>query len=175
MENKLYIILSNTKTRFKELAYLVTNEHFNHISISLDSKLNEMYTFDLKLNGFKIENKDNFPIDANCLVYSTIISDKQKNELSSLLKSKIIKKIPYSKKQLLESIITVTLNRININIKTKTIDEKEKGFTCASFVDFILKNYTNNFIDISNIYNPNEYKGKYKFEFKGLWKNINLK
>lgn len=52
--NSIYILLTDTKTRFSKLSKIITKAPFNHVSIGFDSQLKEFYTYALvNQSGFK--------------------------------------------------------------------------------------------------------------------------
>lgn len=57
----VYIVLTDTKTRFSKLSKLITGEPYNHVSISLDPDYSKLYTYALVsgdgrgVGGFKVE------------------------------------------------------------------------------------------------------------------------
>ena len=61
---KLYIVLSRTGTNLSKIIRLVTKARYNHVSLSLDPELNEMYSFGRRYprnplwGGFVQESKD---------------------------------------------------------------------------------------------------------------------
>ena len=84
---KIYIILTVTGTWLSRLIKMYTKDEFSHVSIALDSKLNEMYSFGrLKpynpfIAGFVHErkNKGTFKrfFNTSCVIYELEIEDEQ--------------------------------------------------------------------------------------------------
>lgn len=63
-KRQLYIVLSKTGTNLSKVIRYVTKADYNHVSLSLDPELNEMYSFGRRfprnplLGGFVQESKD---------------------------------------------------------------------------------------------------------------------
>lgn len=173
MNTKLYVVISNTKTEFSKKAKKITGNDYNHISISFDRYLETMYTFDMKVNGLKIESPDNISPKAQVLVYSVEITNEQYQNIKKFLSSDKIRSLNYNKKQLLFSSAAALLERANIKVPSaNNIASADKGFICASFVGYIINTFTDSSVS-GNVYNPSAYQGQFKFEFRGSIRNIN--
>ncbi|GAF66760.1 hypothetical protein BTS2_3664 [Bacillus sp. TS-2] len=79
----IYILLSDTGTLFAKLIRFYTRKPLNHVSISFDKELNEVYSFGRKrphnpfLGGFVNEDMNSFIFQrANCEVYRCEISEE---------------------------------------------------------------------------------------------------
>lgn len=98
----LYIVFSRTGTLFSNIIALFTKKEYSHVSISLDSSFNKMYSFGRKIPekmlpaGFVEENLYDgvfamFP-NSRCLVYKISITTEQyesiKNELNTFINNK---------------------------------------------------------------------------------------
>ena len=64
-ERSVYILLTDTKTRFSKISRLITKDPYNHVSLMLSDSFDEpIYTFTLSSftngirGGFQIENKE---------------------------------------------------------------------------------------------------------------------
>lgn len=51
----IYIVFTNTKTRFSKVSKLFTGSTLNHVSIGFTEIFDNLYTFDAKQDGFKVE------------------------------------------------------------------------------------------------------------------------
>lgn len=60
----LYVLVTDTKTRFSKISKLFTEQPYNHVSLMLEDSFNVVYTYALSnpsngfKGGFKIETKD---------------------------------------------------------------------------------------------------------------------
>tara|TARA_B100000929_G_scaffold232756_2_gene189224 strand:+ start:5235 stop:5840 length:606 start_codon:yes stop_codon:yes gene_type:complete len=53
-QKRLYVLLTDTGTRFSRISKLVTGDPYNHVSVSFDDTLETIYTYALRnANGFK--------------------------------------------------------------------------------------------------------------------------
>lgn len=89
------IILTRTATRFAEVIRLVTHKYYNHISISLDDDLSEVYSFARKAyntpvdGGFVHESTASMTIDrvkeVPCRLYRVPLTDEQYEKILELV------------------------------------------------------------------------------------------
>lgn len=135
---KIYIVLTYTGTVLANIVKFYTREKYSHVSIGLDSELNELYSFG-RLNpynpykgGFIHEgiNKGTFARFRNTIgaVYSLEIEDKQYEKIVE-----IIENIKNNKEKYKFNIIGLFL----VSIKRKY--KKENSFYCAEFVKYLLE------------------------------------
>ena len=134
---KIYIILTYSGTTLSKIIKHYTKDEFSHVSIALDYKLNQMYSFGrLKpynpfCAGFVHEkiNKGTFRRFYKTLtkVYSLEVNEKQYEELKNEIKN--IKKI---RRQYKFNI--VGLFAVGLRIKIR----KNNAFYCAEFVKYLL-------------------------------------
>ena len=134
---KIYIVLTYTGTVLANIVKFYTREKYSHVSIGLDSELNELYSFG-RLNpypykgGFVREgiNKGTFARFRNTIgaVYSLDIEDEQYEKIV-----KIIQNVKNNKEKYKFNIIGLFL--VSINRKYK----KDNSFYCAEFVKYLLE------------------------------------
>lgn len=134
---KIYIILTHTGTTLSRIIKYYTKDEFSHVSIALDSNLNQMYSFGrLKpynpfLAGFVHEriNKGTFKrfFKTRAKVYSLEINDSQYEKLKYA--------ILYIKKLRREYKFNIFgLFAVGLKIKIRG----NKSFYCAEFVKHVL-------------------------------------
>ena len=135
---EIYIVLTHTGTTLSGIVKFYTRKKYTHVSIGLDSKLKELYSFG-RLNpynpfvgGFVHEelNKGTFARFKNTIgaVYSLKVTDEQY--------SSIIKTIEYVKENKDKYKFNVIgLFFVSINKKY----QKQDSFYCAEFVKYILE------------------------------------
>lgn len=134
---KIYIILTHTGTMLSKIIKCYTKDEFSHVSIALDSNLNQMYSFGrLKpynpfLAGFVHEriNKGTFKrfFKTRAKVYSLQIEDTQYEKLKCA--------IFYIKKLRREYKFNIFgLFAVGFKIKIRGV----KSFYCAEFVKYVL-------------------------------------
>ncbi|SET93086.1 hypothetical protein SAMN05421676_11152 [Salinibacillus kushneri] len=92
----VYILLTKTGTFFSQAIGLYTKEPYNHVSISIDKELTELYSFGRKKTcnplraGFVKENIQDgvyakFP-DTTCEVYALQVSKRQKEKIERTIR-----------------------------------------------------------------------------------------
>ncbi|GAA0494232.1 hypothetical protein GCM10008986_20960 [Salinibacillus aidingensis] len=93
---KVYIVLTKTGTIFSQTIRLYTKEPYNHVSLSLDKELTELYSFGRKKAynplraGFVKENVKHgiyarFP-DTTCEIFELEVSDRQKEKMRKVIR-----------------------------------------------------------------------------------------
>ena len=76
----IYIVLTDTKTRFSKISKWITKDPYNHVSLSLTESLDELYTYTLvtKDNGIRggimVERKEDL-IGANYSLYNMYVNE----------------------------------------------------------------------------------------------------
>lgn len=135
---EIYLVLTHTGTVLSNIVKFYTKKKYTHISIGLDSELNELYSFG-RLNpynafvgGFVHEklNKGTFARFSNTMgaVYSLKVTDEQYKSIVST-----IQHIKENKDKYKFNIIGLFF--VSINKKY----QKEDTFYCAEFVKYILE------------------------------------
>lgn len=94
-QHHIYVVFSSTPYKIGKLIRRVTGEEFNHVSISLDEELSQMYSFARRhyrlpfYGGFVHESRSRYHVDGNatsiCLCAIPVTS-RQYLALSSLLR-----------------------------------------------------------------------------------------
>ncbi|MEQ6378692.1 hypothetical protein RZN22_11680 [Bacillaceae bacterium S4-13-58] len=136
MSKDIYILLTRTGTMVSNTVKLYTRKPFNHVSISLDEELNELYSFGRKIPwnpliaGFIQENifygtYARFP-DTTCEVYKYSVDKDTWN--------KIRQNINFFKEQ--EGIYRYNLIGLFCVMLNKPLN-REKAFFCSQFVSHI--------------------------------------
>jgi len=133
----IYLVMSQTGTILSRTIKFVTNKEFNHISLSLDGSLKEMYSFGRKspnnpfIGVFVIEgiNRGTFLRFKNtkCRVIRVGVSDSQYDFLCSNISEMIKNKDKYK-----YNLLGLFMAAFNISLK---FDNK---FYCSEFVRYIL-------------------------------------
>lgn len=134
---KIYIILTYSGTTLSKIIKYYTKDEFSHVSIALDPKLNQMYSFGRLrpynpfCGGFVHEkiNKGTFKrfYKTRTKVYSLEVREEQYEELKN--KIKYIKKIRRQYKFNILGLLAVAL-RLKVR--------KNNAFYCAEFVKYLL-------------------------------------
>ena len=93
IEQKVYILLTDTGTLFTKLIKLYTKKPYNHASISFDSELSEVYSFGRKttrnpfIGGFVKEDVDKGLFkEANCAVYALTVNEVELQKMNGYIK-----------------------------------------------------------------------------------------
>ena len=111
----IFIILLDTNTLFSKTAKLITNQPYNHVSISFTRDFEQLYTFSLKpstsnkslFGGFMIENKEKFK-HANYALYSVYTKEYEYRIIHDTIDN-LIKNIKETKYNIL-NLIDIILN-----------------------------------------------------------------
>lgn len=129
----IYVVLSFTNSTFGKGIQKFTNGIYSHASISLDSKLDKMYSYnlDLKGGGFKVENLKNYiKKEKNTIIcVYAIFVDKLKYSKIKYKLDYYISNINNTKYSIL-NIFGILMN------KPMVIDN---DMVCSQFVDSIFK------------------------------------
>jgi len=170
---KIYIVLTYTGTVLSNIVKFYTKEKYSHVSIGLDSELNELYSFG-RLNpynpfigGFVREgiNKGTFERFKNTIgaVYSLEVEDKQYEKIIE-----IIEKVKNNKEEYKFNVIGLFL--VSINKKYK----KEKSFYCAEFIKYLLETTFNKKL-LPEIVKPMDFLELNNLElvYEGLFRDYN--
>lgn len=144
--NKIYLILSHSGTLMSNIVRLYTRYKYSHVSISLDKKISNMYSFGRKNvynifdGGFVIQNKKSkfykkFK-NTKCIILELNVTKEQYDKLYNILEryKDNIDMYKYD-------IMGVFLRPFNIKIN------REYYYYCTKFVKEVLEN--------SNIYKFN--------------------
>ncbi|MCI9365090.1 MAG: hypothetical protein HFJ54_00150 [Clostridia bacterium] len=164
---KIYIVLTYTGTIPSKIIKLYTKKMYSHVSISLDEKLNEMYSF-ARLNpynafyaGFLQESIDSGTFkrfkNTRCLIYWLEVTDKQYDIIKNTIE--YIKENRKKYKFNMLGLFLVSLHRRRI---------KKYFFYCAEFVRYLLQK-ANMGKNLPNIIKPEDFKNLdgIKFLYEG--------
>lgn len=131
----VYILLTDTKTRFSRISRLVTKDPYNHVSLSLTEDFQELYTYALvsvngMKGGLKLETREMLK-GANYSLYRLDVTESIHAKLVDLLED-------------VEQRINQTrynhLALINLIFKRNIFDSGEDSkMVCSQFVTEILK------------------------------------
>lgn len=167
-KRKVYIILSYTGTVLSRVIRVYTRAEFAHVSIALDSNLDEMYSFG-RLNpynpfhgGFVHEGVDvgTFKRFKNTVVeiYSLDLNDWQYFKIK-----RMIKKIESNRKLYKFNTIGLFANGLHIRYRRKY------SFYCAEFVKYLTDKASVN-LDLPELVKPIDFRlsEKMTLEYKGL-------
>jgi len=134
----VYVVLSYTGTTFGKVVRKFTDAIYTHAAISLDSKMNRLYSYNIAQHGFSLENisKYNNSKDNVISIYTFFLNKKSYQKLKMKLDYFISNKenTKYSFINLLGALI---------NKPIKLVDE----MICSQFVDSLMK-YVN--LDITH-------------------------
>lgn len=170
---KIYIVLTYTGTILSKIIKIYTREEYSHVSISLDKKLNKMYSFG-RLNpynpfigGFVHEgvNIGTFKRFKNTKteIYEIEVTNKQYNEIR-----KIIKNMNFHKEKYKFNFLGLILASINYKYT------KKDYYYCAEFVKYLVDEASLE-LELPNVVKPIDFKKYNKLEllYRGRLKNYN--
>lgn len=128
MSKNVYIVLSRTGTAFSKATEKITGEKYNHASIGFDSRLEEIYSFNMAsdVGGFHKESIDDFE-GAHLLVYFLRIDKKKMEELRAQLDHYARSNVEYNFEGL-----------VNAFLRTNVFDESPNQI-CSQFVTNLLR------------------------------------
>lgn len=130
----IYLLLTDTKSVLSTLIAKVTHEKYNHLSLSLDKDLEEVYSFG-RLNpnnpfsgGFTREDtSSDFYSRASCQIYALKVSEEQYVKINKIIKEFQVNRFMYHYNLL--GLIPAALN-IPWN--------RPHSFFCSEFVSHVL-------------------------------------
>ena len=171
----IYLVMSQTGTILSKTIKRVTGDEYNHISISLDDKLNCMYSFGRKypnvpfIGVFVVEDIDKGTFkkfsDTKCKVIEVQLTDEQYRLLRINIGKMLVEQEKY-KYNLLG--LFLALFKIEVHPKTK--------FYCSEFVRYVLEQSKVDVSMISTIPHPVEFnKIGSKEVYEGPMKTYSLK
>lgn len=176
MENreKIYIVLTQTGTMLSKIVKIYTRGEYGHISLALDEKLEEMYSFG-RLNaynpfiggfvheGINIGTFKRFN-NTKAEIYCLEVTHEQYEKITEE-----IEKIKNNPKKYKFNFIGLVCAGVNYKLKRKN------AFYCAEFVKHIINNAEIG-LELPEIIKPIDFKHKLKdkkITYKGLLKNYN--
>lgn len=132
---KIYILLTDTGSVLTKLIRLYTKKRYNHVSISFDVDLREVYSFGRKRmnnpfnGGFVRENiREGLFKEATCSIYSITVTENQIENMKAF-----IKKIEREKDVYRYNFLGLFGFLFNRPI------QREKAFFCSQFVASVLQ------------------------------------
>lgn len=131
----VYIVLTKTKTVLSKAIQIYTQHDFNHVSISFDSELKEMYSFGRKninnpwIGGFVHENPSSTLLrESNCVILACPVTEQQYNVLKN--------RISYYKQNKNEYKYNfIGLFGVACRVKIK----RERAFFCSQFISTLFE------------------------------------
>lgn len=153
---KIYIVLTHTGTTLSKIIKSYTKDEFSHVSIALDSELQEMYSFG-RLHpynpfwgGFVHEYIDKGTYKrfykTKAKVYSYEVTEEQYEKLKNNIKQIEINKEDYK-------FNIIGLFAVGFHKKIG----KEKSFYCAEFVKYVIEKANIN-MELPTIIKPEDFK-----------------
>lgn len=134
--SSVYILLTDTKTRFSKLSAHITKEQYNHCSIMLDRSFDRIYTYALTTEnngykgGFKLENKAILN-GSNYQLYEVKVPERVMGNIHVYLQKKIAE--PTGTRYNHKSLLNFILRRDVFKSRNLTT------MICSEFVYMILK------------------------------------
>ena len=170
---KIYIVLTHTGTMLSIIIRSLTGAEYSHVSLSLDKKLNKMYSFGRlnpynpfiggfvhegihfgTFNRFKKTRAEIYPIE---------LTNKQYNKIKQKIKD-----IQNNKNDYKFNILGMALAGVNYRYK------KDKSFYCAEFVKYLTDEAEID-LNLPEAIRPIDFKTKTNLEsfYKGILRNYN--
>lgn len=133
-ERNVYLIFTNSKSLLSRVIGLYTKSEYNHVSITLDSNFETVYSFGRKhfsnpfIAGFVRENlQDPLFQKSSCIIYKSKITLSQKKQIQRTLKHFTEREQSYRYNVL--GLFGVLLSKII---------PRKKAFFCSQFVAYVL-------------------------------------
>jgi hypothetical protein len=128
-KNVIFVALFKTQTTVGNLIRFFTNKPYNHVSLSFDYKLNDLWSFSPITNGLTEEKLvSTFDPDDKIAIYFIKATEDQINDLKEFLEKIKEKHFSYS---------FISAIRSFFNIKSNA--DETLGMFCSWFVSDILK------------------------------------
>lgn len=153
---KIYIVITYTGTNLSKIIKYYLHSEFSHVSISLDKKLEKMYSFGrLKpynpfFGGFVHEGIDKGTFKrfykTTAKVYSLVVTNEQYKKIENIIKDFEENKADYK-------FNVVGLFAVAINKKI----QPENSFYCAELVKYVLEKAGVE-ANLPNIIKPDDFK-----------------
>ena len=137
-EKYLYVLLTDTKTRFSKISQLITGQPFNHVSLMLDYNFDVIYTYTLSSpdsdsqGGFMIENKEDLK-GSKYSLYSMAVSETAWQKVKD--KVEYVQSKAGETSYNLKSLVNAVFNNVFLN-KDK---ENDLSMICSEFVVTMLE------------------------------------
>ena len=173
---KIYIMVSYSGTLLSNLIKMYTRKEYTHVSISLDIKLQEMYSFgrihpyNAFIGGFVREGK-NFGTfkrfkKTKIAIYPLEVKDENYEEAR-----RTINKIKERREEYKFNFIGLFLVMFHKKIK------RRKAFYCAEFVKYVLEKSKAVDKNLPQIVKPEDFQkiNGITLEYKGLLRTYNYK
>lgn len=170
---KIYIVLTYTGTFISKIIRIFTRAEYCHVSLSLDKKLNKMYSFG-RLNpynpfvgGFVHEGIDKGTFKrfkrTKAEIYSIEVTNKQYNKIKQQ-----IKKMEENKNEYKFNRLGLFLAGINYKYT------RDKAFYCSEFVKYLIEHAEID-MNLKEVMKPIDFKQIIEddFLYKGRLKNYN--
>ena len=171
---KVYIVLTYTGTIPSKIIKFYTKDEYSHVSISLDEKLNNMYSF-ARLNAYNpfqagfIHEKLNYGTfkrfkNTKAEIYSLCVTNEQYEKIKEIIinmeKNKNIYKY---------NLVGLIAQVFNIKYQTKN------SFYCSEFIKYLIEEAKIN-VELPELIKPLDFKkiNNLELEYKGILKNYSL-
>ena len=168
---KIYVVLTNTKTAFSKVAAIITRQNYNHISLSFDRDLKELFTFDLGVNSIMVETMDKFDPLAEFIVYSIDVTlealRRIREHIDHIMRNS--RSFVYSRLTLLKA----TINQLT-GLRIFEHDESLRNeYICSTFVAELLRTANIRLFRDDRIPAPHDFKGNraLKYEYRGTFRS----
>lgn len=153
---KIYIVLTYTGTILSRIVKLYTKKEYSHVSISLDRKLNHMYSFG-RLNpyipfwgGFVRESPDYGTFkrfkDTKSKIFSIDVEEEQYEMIKELIED-----IDSNKGNYRFNVLGLVAVMANIHL------DRDRCFYCAEFVKYVLDNTQIDF-GLPDVIKPDDFQ-----------------
>lgn len=169
----IYVLLTHSGTLLANIIKKATKDPYSHVSISFDTKLNEMYSFGRKYKNnplvgtFVKENikeglYEEVSDTATYSLYTTFVTEEEYNSIKDKLNS-----FKFSEKEFKYNFVGLITNKLGIET------ERKDAYFCSEFVSLLLSQDTPILNKHHSLVKPYDFAKNKKFHFitKGLLKN----
>lgn len=131
----LYVLLTDTGSRFQRVAKHITKDPYNHVSLALDEDLDEIYTFSLYTEqngfngGFMRETKEELD-GSKYSLYRVAVDHESHTKVKDYLRGMVSSSAntTYSLKSLVNAMFQKEIFK----------DARETSMICSEFVSYVL-------------------------------------
>lgn len=170
---KIYIVLTYTGTLLAKIVKLYTKKEYSHVSISLDRKLNHMYSFGrinsyIPFIGGFVKESPYFGTFKRFKKTKTIIYSMEVNEEQFQNVINLINEFNNNKKSYRFNVLGLIGVMIHCKVK------REKYFYCAEFVKYVLEESKLE-VNLPDIIKPEDFRNLNGINviYKGVLKEYN--
>lgn len=137
-KGRLYFLLVNTQTIVSKMISAVTNAPYTHISVAFDEKLEEIFSFNVDVNGMKQEILEKTYALKNRM--SVYFIELPKSVIQQI-RDRVHEMFKHSKRYTYDMVSIAKFlipRKVREYMGIETSDEKRESFICSQFASWLL-------------------------------------